>query len=383
MPKAYETGKYSNLFVEYGYSETEVQQRLESTFNTLFFGSEDQRIYHEVGEDMGYLIDTGNLDVRTEGQSYGMMIAVQMNRKDIFDRIWKWTKTFMYLDKGKFKGYFGWSAQPNGKRNSDGPAPDGEEFFAMALLFAGRRWGDGEGIFNYSSEAKSILHEMVHKKKYSMFDPETKLIRFVPNCNFTDPSYHLPHFYELFALWGNPEDAEFFRDAARLSREFLKKACHPETGLSAEYAEYDGTPHNRGNHNLFYSDAYRTGANIALDYEWFGADQWQCTQADNIQKFFGETVKGKENLVYHIDGTPVTNKNELVHEVDGIPEGVLHPVGLLATLAQSSLAAKGKYRECFVRKLWEQPLRTGNRRYYDNLLYFFALLALSGNYRIW
>ncbi len=383
MPKAFQTGEYSNLFTEYGYSEAEVQQRLNSAFNTLFFGSEDQRIYHETGEDMGYLVDTGNMDVRTEGQSYGMMIAVQMNRKDIFDSIWKWTRTFMYLDKGNYRGYFGWSAQLDGKRNSDGPAPDGEEFFAMALLFAGRRWGDGEGIFNYSREAKNILHEMVHKKIDPMFDPQTKLIRFIPSCNFTDPSYHLPHFYELFALWGNPEDAEFFRDAARLSREHLRKACHPETGLSAEYAEYDGTPHNRANHNLFYSDAYRTGANIALDYEWFAADEWQCSQADNIQKFFGETVKGNENVVYHIDGTVVKDKNELVHEVDGTPMGVLHPVGLLATLAQSSLAAKGKYRENFVRKLWEQPLRTGNRRYYDNLLYFFALLALSGNYRIW
>ena len=383
MPKAFQTAKYSNLFTEYGYSEVEVQQRLNSTFNTLFFGSEDQRIYHESDEDMGYLVDTGNMDVRTEGQSYGMMIAVQMNRKDVFDRIWKWTRTFMYLDKGKYKGYFGWSAQLDGKRNSEGPAPDGEEFFAMALLFAGRRWGDGVGIFNYTNEARCILHEMVHKKVDPMFDPQTKLIRFIPNCNFTDPSYHLPHFYELFALWGNPEDAEFFREAARLSREHLRKACHPETGLSAEYAEYDGTPHNKANHNLFYSDAYRTGANIALDYEWFAADEWQCSQADNIQKFFGETVKGKENVVYHIDGSPVTDKNELVHEVDGTPIGVLHPIGLLATLAQSSLAAKGNYRENFVRKLWEQPLRTGNRRYYDNLLYFFALLALSGNYRIW
>ena len=282
-----------------------------------------------------------------------------------------------------FRSYFGWSAQPDGRRNSDGPAPDGEEFFAMALLFAGRRWGDGDGMFDYTSEARNILREMVHKPKDPMFDPETKLIRFIPNCRFTNPSYHLPHFYELFALWGNPEDAGFFKEAAKFSREYLKKACHPITGLSAEYAKYDGTPYNYNRHNLFYSDAYRTAANIALDYEWFAADDWACVQADNIQRFFGDTVKGKENYVYRIDGTPVTDPDELVHEVDGVPAGVLHPVGLLATLAQTSLAAHGPYREYFIRRFWEQPLRKGNRRYYDNLLYFFALLALSGNYRIW
>jgi oligosaccharide reducing-end xylanase len=49
----------------------------------------------------------------------------------------------------------------------------------------------------------------------------------------------------------------------------------------------------------------------------------------------------------------------------------------------ASLAAKGKYSEEWVKKFWNTPLRTGVRRYYDNCLYLFALLALSGNYRIW
>lgn len=42
-------------------------------------------------------------------------------------------------------------------------APDGEEFFAMALFFASKRWGDGEGIFNYSKEARAILRECLHQ----------------------------------------------------------------------------------------------------------------------------------------------------------------------------------------------------------------------------
>jgi oligosaccharide reducing-end xylanase len=32
---------------------------------------------------------------------------------------------------------------------------------------------------------------------------------------------------------------------------------------------------------------------------------------------------------------------------------------------------------------YNTPLRKGERRYYDNCLYFFAFLALSGNYRIY
>lgn len=45
--------------------------------------------YHPVGEDMGCLEDPGNHDVRTEGMSYGMMMCVQLDMKEEFDRIWK------------------------------------------------------------------------------------------------------------------------------------------------------------------------------------------------------------------------------------------------------------------------------------------------------
>ena len=61
----------------------------------------------------------------------------------------------------------------------------------------------------------------------------------------------------------------------------------------------------------------------------------------------------------------------------------LHPVAIIATNAQASLAADGPYAKECVERFWNTPLRTGERRYYDNCLYLFALLALSGNYRVW
>lgn len=231
MTAAYQTGKYRNVFLECGYSKEEIQERVEKTFETIFYGTEEERFYHEVGEDMAYVEDTGNHDVRTEGMSYAMMVCVQMNRKEEFDRLWKWVRTYMYIPKGPGKNYFAWSCGTDGTWNSDGPAPDGEEFFAMSLFFAWRRWGDGEGIFEYSKEARAILKECVHKGEPgqpgdSMWDAKNHLIKFIPNCDFSDPSYHLPHFYELFAKWANPEDREFWKEAAKASRDYLHKACH-------------------------------------------------------------------------------------------------------------------------------------------------------------
>ncbi|MGG4552305.1 glycosyl hydrolase family 8 [Paenibacillus humicus] len=373
---AFYTKEYRNLFKELGYSETEIEAKLEQAWNDLFYGEPDVRIYHPMGDDKGYILDTGNLDVRTEGMSYGMMMAVQMNKKEEFDRLWNFSKTFMQHKEGPYANYFAWHCKPDGTRISQGPAPDGEEFFAMALFFAASRWGDGPEPYNYSEQARTILRACLHQGANGegdpMWDPETKLIKFIPESKFSDPSYHLPHFYELFALLADERDMKFWREAAKASRAYLHTACHPETGLAPEYANYDGTPAEpqpHGDFRHFYSDSYRVAANIALDWVWFRQDPWQVEQSNRIQAFF-RNIEVSDYRRYTIDGKP-------------FDEPALHPIGLLATNAAASLAADGPDAEHFVRLFWNTPLRTGDRRYYDNCLYFFSLLALSGKYRIY
>ncbi len=387
MTAACLNGMYTNYFEKAGYPADEIERRFSDIFDTLFYGSEDERIYHETG-DMGYIVDTGNVDARTEGMSYGMMMCVQLDHKEEFDRIWKWAKTYMYLESGKNQGFFCWSNALDGSRNSDGPAPDGEEYFAMALLFASHRWGDGEGIFEYSREACDILHNMVREAGgvmgRGMFDRENHLIRFIPEVDFTDPSYHLPHFYELFSKWAYPEDRTFFAKAASASRMYLHKACHETSGLCVEYSYYDGTPYEKGSeiwgkHDWYYSDAYRTILNIALDHVWFAKDKWQEDEGarflDCMCNKVGEVNWGK---VLDWDGTVRS-------------EDVLHPIAVIATNATAYALVSDEGtdeadllngKSCLER-FWNTPLRQGNRRYYDNCLYLFAFMLLSGKYRIW
>lgn len=386
---AFETKQYRNLFSLIGKEDQEVKERLNEIFETFFYGSEEERIYHPAGEDMGYLEDTGNHDARTEGMSYGMMICVQMDKKEEFDRIWKWACTYMWMEEGESEGYFAWSCRLDGTRNANGAAPDGEEFFAMALFFASHRWGDGEGIYCYSGQARKILRACIHKGEngrpgYPMWNHENRQILFVPGSDFTDPSYHLPHFYELFALWADEEDRPFFKEAAKVSREYLAKACHPKTGMSAEYAEFDGQPMSRplpwttDRHDWFFSDAYRTVANIGLDYEWFGIDEGQYEAPEKLLRFLDARWDENPFEIYEVDGT-------------SLHKPALHPVGLQVTTTQGILSVLGRTKEeesIRIAKKWleeffRMPLRKGDRRYYDNCLYFFAFLALSGNYRIW
>jgi oligosaccharide reducing-end xylanase len=112
-----------------------------------------------------------------------------------------------------------------------------------------------------------------------------------------------------------------------------------------------------------------------MDYSWFSqdldnAEDWHCEIADKLQYFFCHTVKDFPEGIYEIDG-----------RIN--PGQALHPVAIIATNAHASLAAKGPYFEECVRKFWDTPLRQGKRRYFDNCLYLFAMLALSGKYRIY
>lgn len=409
---------YRNVFEEFGHSKEEIDARLEEIFQTIFYGPEGVRFYYPVGDDMGYMTDTGNNDARSEGMSYGMMMCVQLDKKEEFDRIWKWVKTYMYLDHGFNKGYYCWSNALDGTKNADGPAPDGEEFFSMALIMASHRWGDGEGVFNYSKEAKDILMAMIHNKA-TMFTLDTHMIRFVAGCGFSDPSYHLPHFYEEYAKFLRDEaaklecvadaceeremlldGADFYDECVKASREYFKKACDPNTGMNAEYANFDGTPTigfgtEWGRHDYFFSDAYRTAANMGLDYAWSIAkgqdpDEFEAISTAKLRAFYEDKNMPDENgephyYVYEINGKQVPSTENSDFASSG---KVLHPYGLIATNAQSYLATDPSLKDkgpgaYAVEQFWNLPLRTGVRRYYDNCLYLFAFMALSGNYRIW
>jgi oligosaccharide reducing-end xylanase len=365
---------YPDLFSLAGISKSEAKQKINDTFNTMFFDPAE-RIYFETG-DMGYMLDTGNHDARTEGMSYGMMMAVQMGRKDVFDRLWLFSKTFMYQKSGKYEGYFAWSVKPDGTKNAEGPAPDGEEYYAMALFFASVRWGDGDAPFDYGAEARDILRHCLHQTEMvkdgePMWDPGNYLIKFVPETPFSDPSYHLPHFYDLFAQRADEQDRPFWRKAAQASREYIARSCHPETGMAPEYAEFSGEPKTFAKKKQqFYSDAYRVAMNIGLDAAWFGVTPALTAAVNRLQTWLHKNTKLGQYDSYMLDGTPV-----------GIP--ALHPTAIIATTAAASLASDNEYRMEWVKDFWNTPLRTGDRRYYDNCLYLFSLLMLAGEYRIY
>ena len=375
---AFETGIYPNLFKDYlGKSDEEIQAKIDAAWNQLFYGDDAaERVYYLVGSDMAYISDIANDDVRSEGMSYGMMIAVQLNKKEEFDRLWKWTKTYMYQTGGGYKGYFAWHCKTDGTQLAANPASDGEVWFITALFFADGRWGSGEGIYNYRAEAQSILDTALHaddrgELATDLFDPETKQVVFVPqlgqNSQFTDPSYHMPHYYELWAFWAD-KDNDFWAEAVTASREYLKTAVNPKTGLAPNYSYFDGTPYNDEYNGNFRYDAFRVGANVGMDYVWFAPSEWHVEQSNRLLNFFASQGIDDYKAEYLLTGEP-----QVEHRSPG----------LMATNAVAALAADREIGEPFVQAFWDQPIPTGQYRYYDGLLMMLGLLQVSGNFRIY
>lgn len=385
---AFATRRYRNLFAELGYKQKDIDKKLKSVFESVFYGPD--KVYFEVGDSMAYISDIKNHDVRTEGMSYGLMIAVQFDRKDIFDRLWRWSKKYMQHQEGLLKGYFAWSCQTDGTRNAQGPASDGELYYVTSLIFASNRWGNSTGI-NYLAEAQNILNCSMQKIGMERVAPlinlEHQLITFTPDPfggRFTDPSYHIPAFYEVWARWAEDGRSEFWRVCARKSREYLHKSIHPVTGLNPDYNNYDGTllGSKRVIGDAFRFDSWRVPMNIALNYSWACADRkWQQEYGNKIQNFFYS--QGIDSFVdqYNVDGTTVT---ELLGA--GGYKKLRHSLGLVATTAAVSLVCTHDKSREFVDRLWNAkhvPYDDGYfDAYYDGLLRLFAFMHLSGNYRI-
>jgi oligosaccharide reducing-end xylanase len=208
----------------------------------------------------------------------------------------------------------------------------------------------------------------------SLFDRQVKMVRFTPdvvNKDHTDPSYHLPAFYEIWARVGPEADRAFWSEAAQVSRDYLYQVAHPQTALTPDYGNFDATPWPapwRAEAVDFRYDAWRSAMNWSMDWSWWRKDPRQIELSNRLQAFFASQGLDKYVSLYTLDGKPL---------------GGGQTTGLVAMNATASLAADHPRRLDFVKALWQRPIPTGHYRYYDGMLYMMALLHCSGEYRAW
>ncbi len=364
---------YPNVFRDLlGKSEREISDKIDGAFKQLFHGDPDTRaIYYEDPDhpDQAEIRDIYHGDVRTEGVGLGMLITVELDKQQEFDKLWSYAKAVMAAS-GANAGYFdSWCDTLDPLTTTACVDPFGYQQFTMSLIFAHDRWGS-DGAIDYEADALELLDVMRQKEDRNggivdgvtnTFDGETKLVFDVPNAKaaiFTRPSIEMPAYYQL---WAEATGDDFWLDAADAGRAYIQLVAHARTGLTPVRAYFDGV--SKEGWGYFGPEAYRTHLNVTLDAIWTDEGAWAAAESDLLISFFYSQGLTKYGTSYELDGTPILESRELA---------------LIFANGIAAVPATRAERVDFVQAVWDLNLPPGSVRYYPGLFGLLAFITMSG-----
>lgn len=372
---------YPNPFRDVlGKSETEIANKITGAFEQLFHGNPTtEAIYFSAGTDGAYIRDILHDDIRSEGLSCGMMVAVQLDARTEFDRLWTYAKSMLRHDSGPNEGYYR-SYCDVARGSVPCVDPFGHQQFTMALIFAHDRWvrpaGSPPSSIDYQADAQALLQVMQHKEELAggivdgvtnTFDAESKLPFDFPNQSVGDvtrPSIEMPAYY---ALWAQATGDAFWSQAATAARAHWKKAAHPTTGLLPLRATFAGVP-VPGSEN-FMPEGYRVQIGMTLDRIWGSSDTWTVEESNRLLQFFASKGLMSYGRIFSLDGDTTVDD--------------AHDPSLVVTNGASAAIATVTQAPSFIAEVWNLPTPIGNSRYYTGLLDLLTLLILGGQFRVY
>ena len=365
---------YPNAFRDLlGMSDSDIANKINGAFNQLFPGDPStQAIYFTVGTDQAYIRDILHGDIRTEGIGLGMMITVELSKRDEFDRLWRYTKASQ-ISSGPAQGYI--PSFCNSGLAVPCNDPFGLQQITTSLLLARGRWQDTPGDIDYGQEARDLLDLMRFKEAYNCgvgdvtgtFDPKSKLAYDTPtkeSANISRPSIAMPAFYEL---WGQATGDPFWAQAAAAARAYWEASANKTTGLLPERAYFDGPP--VADFATFEPEGDRAFFSLALDRIWLGNQRWVVDESDRLLGFFYGQGIDSYTKIYTLDGTPQGD--------------YAHDPSLVAANGALALISTNPHRTEFINAVWGIVLPTGIYRYYTGLMGLMSMLILSGQMQVY
>ena len=364
---------YPNAFRDVlGKTDAEISERIAALYDRLFHGTESPAVYVTEGTDLAYIKDVHHNDIRTEGIGLGMLVSVQLNKREEFDRLWRRAKQVNRLTKGAGAGYYESSCETVG--GTPCLDPFGHQQFAMSLLLARQRWTPAAGSHDYGADALELLHVMRHKQDENggivdgvtdMVDPGHRLVFDMPDASSADrgrPSIVMPGYY---TMWAQATGDPFWRRAVEQGRSYWHETAHATTGLMPLRARFDGTADPSG--PTFVPEGYRSQLNMGIDYVWTGGDARLVEESDRLLTFFSSQGIEDYGRVFSLDGTMLdADRDDALVAVNGI----------------TALASTNTDRAAYIDAVWSLPFPTGSSRYYDGLIELLALMILGGQFRV-
>jgi endoglucanase len=241
-------------------------------------------------------------DTVSEGIAYGMMIAVYMDDKALFDGLYTYWKA--HLHSGTPLMTWCIPAGANSCSASGGTATDSDEDAAFAMLMASKQWPSG----GYAATATTLINAVMST---DMAGTYIKAGSNYSATGITNPSYFAPAFYRAFATatsnatWNQIADNSYTLLNASLqgrTNGLVPAWC---TGGSCNAPASNGATND-----VYYQyDSHRTPWRIGLDYCWNGTAAAK-TYLDKVSGFFaGKASNGIGRVfdIYNLSGMETTD----------------------------------------------------------------------------
>lgn len=179
----------------------------------------------------GRIVDHENGGIsHSEGQGYGMLLAVVNNDPATFEQMWHWTRNTLLRPS---LWLFAWRYDPIEKRVTDeNNASDGDTLIAWALLLAGKKWHDQ----SYLSASENIQDALIN---CLIIEQDNRTLLLPGLSGFThDDGYVINPSYFVFPAWETfwqQRHNDIWLKLSKSSLELLDKARFGKTQLPSDW----------------------------------------------------------------------------------------------------------------------------------------------------
>jgi endo-1,4-beta-D-glucanase Y len=320
-------------------------------------------------------------DVVSEGIAYGMLIAVNMNDKTLFDALWSYEQG--HKAAGNLMTWCLGSAKSGGMGSgcsqSGGSATDADEDMAFALLVADKQWGG-----SYKSTATSVISDIWSH------DIDTSSLLPTGGSNYgntsskpTDPSYFAPSYYRLFAT---VDSAHAWGTVASNVYTAINKVA-TSSGLVPAWCSNNcsGVGSNGGaDDGIYQYDSHRVPWRLGLDACWNGTTSGSTFLTNNA-KFF-------QNISSPASGGGGVGRVQDIYTLSGAVNGDAAPnsMSIIGTAGVGAMAVGNAFANTayqFILDASYSPASTipdtGGRvsySYFNATVGLITALTMSGNF---
>jgi len=300
------------------------------------------------GGDLRVIENEDRQTTVSEGQGYGMLLALYNNDRQTFDKLWLYAKR--YLNE---RGVMHWQIDQNGMVIGRNGATDGDEDIAYALLAAHTQWGNYEAVARAYIDA--IYAHEVERGTYVLKPGDVW-----GGSDITNPSYCAPAYYRAFAKFTGENG---WLDVLDRCYSVIEKASNKTTGLVPEWTTATGgiaynLTHNK-NRDHFSYNAIRVPWRIAIDWVWNGEPRAYAI-ADRMTNFFD--AQSSLSSGYMLSGAPLVSYFDTT---------------FIAGITAGTLASDNSF---FRKKMTTLLNNTTSSSYYGATLRMLSLLFITNNF---